>query len=154
MQHNNLTERAQFSRLFHAINEYLLINLQLTVNVCFSFCRKLTDVRTILNFKHVLFVDVSGNYLTLDALQVLTEMPYLVLLKAERNLVESAALQRMPFLQVGIIYAEVKFSVTRERISMKRNGILPCQNSEQACRPIQSYTLNDSNEFKNIFLKH
>lgn len=62
--------------------------------------RKLTDISTILNFKHVLFVDVSRNYLDLDALQALTAMPFLVLLKAERNKIESAALKPMHYLQV------------------------------------------------------
>ncbi|XP_044263080.1 leucine-rich repeat-containing protein 23-like [Tribolium madens] len=62
--------------------------------------RKLTDVSIILRFKHVLFLDLSGNYLTTDALQVLTEMPFLILLKAERNRVDSAALKPMPYLQV------------------------------------------------------
>lgn len=66
-----------------------------------SFLRKLTNVRTILNFKHVLFVDVAGNFLDLDALQVLTELPYLILLKADRNITESAALNPAPFLQVN-----------------------------------------------------
>ncbi|KAF2892785.1 hypothetical protein ILUMI_13387, partial [Ignelater luminosus] len=62
--------------------------------------RKLTNISTILNFKHVLFVDVSGNFLNLESLQVLVDMPYMILLKAERNRVESAALLVMPFLQV------------------------------------------------------
>lgn len=45
-------------------------------------------------------MDVGGNFLDLDALQVLTELPYLILLRAERNIVESAALNPAPFLQV------------------------------------------------------
>lgn len=62
--------------------------------------RKLTDVSIILRFKHVLFLDLSGNFLTIEALQVLTEMPFLILLKAERNRVNSASLKPMPYLQV------------------------------------------------------
>ncbi|RZC32960.1 LRR 8 domain containing protein [Asbolus verrucosus] len=61
---------------------------------------KLTDVSTILNFKHVLFLDLCGNYLTTEALHVLTAMPFLILLKAERNRVESACLKPMYYLQV------------------------------------------------------
>jgi hypothetical protein len=61
---------------------------------------KLTDVSVILNFKHVLFLDLSGNYLTTDALQALTGMPFLIFLKAERNRVESASLKPMYYLQV------------------------------------------------------
>ncbi|CAG9766660.1 unnamed protein product [Ceutorhynchus assimilis] len=62
--------------------------------------RKLTEVSTILNFKHVLFLDLSGNLLNLEALQVLAQMPFLLWLTANRNRVESGALQEMPYLQV------------------------------------------------------
>lgn len=62
--------------------------------------KKLTDVSVILNFKHVLFLDLSGNLLNLEALQVLANMPFLIMLKADRNRVESAALDTIPYLQV------------------------------------------------------
>ncbi|KAK9681323.1 hypothetical protein QE152_g38397 [Popillia japonica] len=62
--------------------------------------RKLTNIAMILNFKHLLFIDVSGNFLTLDGLQVLSEMPYVLYIKAQRNMIESAALNPMPYLQV------------------------------------------------------
>ncbi|XP_018576488.1 leucine-rich repeat-containing protein 23-like [Anoplophora glabripennis] len=61
--------------------------------------RKLTDISIILNFKHVLFIDLSDNFLNLDALQVLSGMPFLLYLKVERNKVESAALEPMYYLQ-------------------------------------------------------
>ncbi|KAL3277206.1 hypothetical protein HHI36_012556 [Cryptolaemus montrouzieri] len=64
---------------------------------------KLTDITKITCFKHVLFVDVSGNYLELEALQVLCEMPFLILLKAERNKLTSAALNPCPYLQVLVL---------------------------------------------------
>lgn len=64
--------------------------------------RKLTDVSIILNFKHVLFLNLSDNFLNLDALQVLAKIPFLAMLKANRNRVESAALDQIPFLQVDI----------------------------------------------------
>lgn len=60
---------------------------------------KLTDVTKILAFKHVLFVDVSGNRLDQEALDVLADMPYLVLLKAERNVIGGASFRPMPYLQ-------------------------------------------------------
>ena len=63
-------------------------------------CRKLTNIAIVLNFKHLLFVDVSGNFLTLDSLQVLSQMPYVIYIKAQRNRIESAALDPMPYLQV------------------------------------------------------
>ncbi|XP_063912802.1 leucine-rich repeat-containing protein 23-like [Zophobas morio] len=62
--------------------------------------QKLTDVSIILSFKHVFFLDLSGNYLTTEALQVLVAMPFLILLKAERNRVDSASLDTMHYLQV------------------------------------------------------
>ncbi|KAJ8941317.1 hypothetical protein NQ318_017857 [Aromia moschata] len=65
--------------------------------------KKLTDVSTILNFKHVLFLDLGGNHLDLNALQVLSGMAFLIYLKAERNRVESAALDPMHYLQVLIL---------------------------------------------------
>lgn len=54
----------------------------------------------IINFKHLFFVDVSGNFLDLDALQILAQLPFLIALRAQRNRIESAALETMPFLQV------------------------------------------------------
>ncbi|KAK9887197.1 hypothetical protein WA026_021039 [Henosepilachna vigintioctopunctata] len=64
---------------------------------------KLTDISKITCFKHVLFVDVSGNFLELEALQILCELPYLILLKAERNKITSAALNPCPYLQVLVL---------------------------------------------------
>ncbi|XP_023013747.2 leucine-rich repeat-containing protein 23 [Leptinotarsa decemlineata] len=65
--------------------------------------KKLTDISIIANFKHLLFVDLSGNLLNLEALEVLTQLPFLIFLKAERNRIESASLQCMPYLQVLIL---------------------------------------------------
>ncbi|XP_018335157.1 leucine-rich repeat-containing protein 23-like [Agrilus planipennis] len=76
--------------------------------------RKLTHVDIILNFKHVLFIDISGNYLTLDSLQILTNMPFLILLKAERNRMQSAALKPAPYLQLVIM--KVLYNVTDNQV--------------------------------------
>ncbi|VEN38480.1 unnamed protein product [Callosobruchus maculatus] len=65
--------------------------------------RKLTDISTVVNFKHLLFVDVSGNFLSTEALQVLTQIPYLLYLRAERNRLESAGLKVSPYLQVLLL---------------------------------------------------
>ncbi|KAG7207476.1 hypothetical protein KM043_009110 [Ampulex compressa] len=62
--------------------------------------RSLTDVGVIPTFIHVIYVNVSGNRLTSEALQVLTRMTYLLMLQADRNLVTSAELKPMPYLQV------------------------------------------------------
>ncbi|KAK4877837.1 hypothetical protein RN001_010343 [Aquatica leii] len=62
--------------------------------------RDLTDISVILSFKHVLFVDVSDNCLSLEGLQVLTNMPFLIMLKAEHNRITSAALKTINCLQV------------------------------------------------------
>lgn len=64
---------------------------------------QLTDISCIVNFKHLHFVDVSNNFLRLEALQVLTELPYLLYIKVEGNIVESAGLKPMPFLQVLLL---------------------------------------------------
>lgn len=61
----------------------------------------LTDIKIIPTFKYVLYVDVSGNRLTTDALQVLSTMKYLLMLQADRNQVTSAELDPMPYLQVN-----------------------------------------------------
>lgn len=65
--------------------------------------KKLSDVTVILSFKHLLYLDLSGNLLNLASLQVLCDLPFLLYLKAERNVVESASLQPMPYLQVLIL---------------------------------------------------
>ncbi|XP_041977743.1 leucine-rich repeat-containing protein 23-like [Aricia agestis] len=64
---------------------------------------KLTDISAICAFKHLLYVDVSDNFLTLDSLQVITTLPYLVLIHADKNLLQSAALKPMKYMQVMIL---------------------------------------------------
>lgn len=61
----------------------------------------LTDITIIPTFKYVLYVDVSGNRLTTEALRVLSSMKYLLMLQADRNQVTSAELDPMPYLQVN-----------------------------------------------------
>ncbi|CAH1119342.1 unnamed protein product [Phaedon cochleariae] len=65
--------------------------------------KKLTDITIVVNFKHLLFLDLSDNYLNLEALQVVSKLPYLIFLRAERNRVESVGLERMSYLQVLIL---------------------------------------------------
>ncbi|CAH1967970.1 unnamed protein product [Acanthoscelides obtectus] len=65
--------------------------------------RKLTDISTVANFKHLLFIDVSGNYLNTEAMYVLTQVPFLLYLRAERNVLESAGFRIAPYLQVLIL---------------------------------------------------
>lgn len=64
--------------------------------------RDLTDIRIIPMFKYVLYVNVSGNRLNNEALRVLSSMKYLLMLQADKNQVESAELDPMPYLQVDI----------------------------------------------------
>ncbi|TGZ43173.1 leucine-rich repeat-containing protein 23 [Temnothorax longispinosus] len=61
--------------------------------------RDLTDVSVILSFRHVRYVNVSGNRLTSEALRALEAMPYLQTLRADRNRLTSAELKPMPYLQ-------------------------------------------------------
>lgn len=65
--------------------------------------KKLTDISIVVNFKHVLFLDVSDNFLNVDAFQVLSGMPFLLYLRAERNRLESADLDPMFYLQCMIL---------------------------------------------------
>nr|XP_003699983.1 PREDICTED: leucine-rich repeat-containing protein 23-like [Megachile rotundata] len=60
----------------------------------------LTDIQVIPKFKYVLYVDVSGNRLTTEALRVLTCMTYLLMIRADKNVLDSAELDPMPYLQV------------------------------------------------------
>ncbi|XP_053997903.1 leucine-rich repeat-containing protein 23-like [Hylaeus anthracinus] len=62
--------------------------------------KNLTDIRIIPMFKYVLYVDVSGNRLTTEALCVLSKMTYLLMLRADRNRVSSAEMKSMAYLQV------------------------------------------------------
>lgn len=63
----------------------------------------LTDVRAIATFKHLQFVDVSDNKLTTENLQILTRLPYLLYIEADKNLIQSAALTKTKYLQVIIM---------------------------------------------------
>ncbi|KAF3429227.1 hypothetical protein E2986_06501 [Frieseomelitta varia] len=60
----------------------------------------LTDVTIVPTFKYVLYVNVSGNRLTTEALGVLSSMKYLLMLQADRNQLSSAELDPMPYLQL------------------------------------------------------
>lgn len=64
--------------------------------------RGLTDVSVIPSFKHVRYVNVSGNRLTSEALRTLETIPYLQTLRADRNCLTSAELKPMPYLQVTL----------------------------------------------------
>lgn len=63
----------------------------------------LTSIVTIKTFRHLQFLDVSNNHIDLDSLQVVSELPYLVLIHADKNLLHSAALKKMKYLQVMIL---------------------------------------------------
>ncbi|ENN75360.1 hypothetical protein HUJ04_006579 [Dendroctonus ponderosae] len=95
--------------------------------------KKLTDISIILNFKHVLFLDLSGNYLNLEALQVLAKMPFLLMLNANRNRVESGALDTMPYLQtlcLNINKIEETYDISQpmlETLELEFNQIFTAQ---------------------------
>ncbi|CAK1582280.1 unnamed protein product [Parnassius mnemosyne] len=63
----------------------------------------LTDISAIVSFKHLQFVDVSNNLLTTEALQVVTKLPFLVLIHADKNRLDSASLKKAKYLQVIIM---------------------------------------------------
>lgn len=64
---------------------------------------QLTNIRAIASFKHLQFVDVSDNFLTTEALQVVTKIPFLVLIHADKNHLDSAYLKKSKYLQVIIM---------------------------------------------------
>ncbi|CAG9585747.1 unnamed protein product [Danaus chrysippus] len=63
----------------------------------------LTDITAVKSFQHLQFLDVSNNNLNLASLQVITELPYLVLIHADKNQLYSAALKTMKYVQVIIM---------------------------------------------------
>lgn len=63
----------------------------------------LTNISAIKSFRHLQFVDVSHNNLDLEALQDVTELPFLVLIHADNNRLNSAALKKMKYMQVIIM---------------------------------------------------
>ena len=63
----------------------------------------LTEISALKTFHHLQFINVSDNYLTLDSLQVVTELPFLILIHADKNLLNSAALKKMKYMQVIIL---------------------------------------------------
>lgn len=63
----------------------------------------LTNLDAIKCYHHLQFLDVSNNHLTLTSLQPVTKLPYLVLIQADKNALQSAALTKCKYLQVIII---------------------------------------------------
>lgn len=63
----------------------------------------LTEISALKAFHHLQFINVSDNNLTLESLQVVTELPYLVLIHADKNILNSAALKKMKYMQVMIM---------------------------------------------------
>ncbi|XP_076260575.1 leucine-rich repeat-containing protein 23-like [Rhynchophorus ferrugineus] len=108
---------------------------------------KLTDVSIILSFKHVLFVDLSGNFLNLDALQVLCKMPFLILLKADRNRVESGSLNSMPYLQMlslNINKIEETYDIAQpmlETLNLEFNQIFTAQFEKERLQNLKELNL-------------
>ncbi|XP_035436939.1 leucine-rich repeat-containing protein 23-like isoform X2 [Spodoptera frugiperda] len=62
----------------------------------------ITRIDVIRSYKHIMFLDVSNNLLDLDALQVVTQLPNLILIHADENRIASAGLKQMKYLQVII----------------------------------------------------
>lgn len=63
------------------------------------FCREITDISILKAFIHLRYIDLSGNKLKdISSLSVLT---HLLTLKADNNLLTTAKLEEMPFLQIA-----------------------------------------------------
>lgn len=65
--------------------------------------QNLCDVAVITGFRHVLIVDLSGNMLDDDAVQVLATMQFLVVIQVDRNNLTSARLPPMEYLQLLLL---------------------------------------------------
>lgn len=110
--------------------------------------KKLTDISVITKFKHLLYLDLSGNCLNLDGIQPVCELPYLLYLKAERNVIESAALKSIPFLQVLILnqnqIAETNDIVQKmlETLELGENSLYTAQFQEDQMDELKSLSLH------------
>ena len=68
-------------------------------NFFFFSCREITDISILKAFIHLRYIDLSGNKLKdISSLSVLT---HLLTIKADNNLLVSAKLEEMPFLQIA-----------------------------------------------------
>lgn len=65
--------------------------------------RDLTNIDIISNFKYLSFINVSYNYLNSKALDSLKNLPHVLLIYADNNLVESLHLTPMPHLKVKLL---------------------------------------------------
>ncbi|XP_066594346.1 leucine-rich repeat-containing protein 23-like [Prorops nasuta] len=89
----------------------------------------LTDIGVIPTFKHVIFVNVSGNNLKSESLQVLEKMTYLLMLQADNCKLNSIILKPMAHLQVLTLNKNKlsnTFGIehpTLERLELQRNKI-------------------------------
>ncbi|CAH2217349.1 jg5658 [Pararge aegeria aegeria] len=63
----------------------------------------LTNISAIRSFQHLQFVNFSNNNLDLESLQDVTALPFLVLIHADKNVLYSAALKKMKYMQVIIM---------------------------------------------------
>lgn len=81
----------------------LFVNLKMKPKVnnkpiC-SFVRELTNISLLKSFIHLRYVDVSKN--KLKDISPLSALTHMLTLKADENLLTSARLEEMPFLQVA-----------------------------------------------------
>ncbi|XP_045491175.1 leucine-rich repeat-containing protein 23-like [Colias croceus] len=73
----------------------------------------LTEISALKSFHHLQYIDVSNNNLTTESLQVLSELPFLLLIHADKNNLNSAYLKRMKYLQV-IIFNNNRITSVRD----------------------------------------
>lgn len=66
--------------------------------------RYLTDISIITEFKHILFVNVSGNRLVSQNLKCLTELPFLLSIQCDQNLIDDPNFGTLKYLQVKMTY--------------------------------------------------
>ncbi|KAF9408839.1 hypothetical protein HW555_011613 [Spodoptera exigua] len=94
-------EAAEVETIDESVKEIPVRCLQKS-QVCGRLRMKLTRIDAIRSFKNIMFLDVSNNCLDIQALQVIAELPYLILIHADDNKLSSAELKPMKYLQVII----------------------------------------------------
>ncbi|KAL4131742.1 hypothetical protein QTP88_009014 [Uroleucon formosanum] len=99
--------------------------------------RNLTNIEEITKFKYLSLINVSHNHLGLDALDVLRELQYVVVVQADHNNVDSLCLSPMPYLQSYALYS-VHVMITNLSFNISDNNIsyltqVPNKNHNKNC---------------------
>lgn len=102
---------------------------------CTHSLRGLTDIGILGNFKHVRYVDISGN--ALEDISCLAELPHLLTINADHNRLTTANLPELQYLQIASFADNRITSVEGIAHPMLESLNLACNNTMVPC----SYTM-------------